>query len=59
MEKNGIDAGGMTRRIREAHGQELQNASIEERIEFYRARAGRLHEQLAREPSAPAPPPER
>jgi hypothetical protein len=55
MEKKGIDAVGMTRRIREAHAQQLENASVEERIAFYREKAQRLHEQLAKEQAASRP----
>lgn len=56
MEKKAIDAVGMTRRIRKAHAEQLKDASVEERVAFYRDRARQLHEQLAKEqpPSGPA-----
>jgi hypothetical protein len=37
-----IDAVAMTRRIREKHAAQLQDATPEERIRFYREKAARL-----------------
>lgn len=53
MEKKGIDAVAMTRRIREAHAEQLKDASVEERVAFYREKARQLHEQLSRERAQP------
>jgi hypothetical protein len=55
METKGIDAVGMTRRIRETHAEQLKNASVEERIAFYREKARRLHNELATGQETPAP----
>jgi hypothetical protein len=46
MEKTQTDAVGMTRQIRDAHAEALQNATLEERIRFYREKARRLHEAV-------------
>ena len=46
MAKTPIDTIQMTRAIREAHAEALQNASPEERIRFYREKALRLHSEL-------------
>jgi alpha-ketoglutarate-dependent taurine dioxygenase len=47
MESTPIDAMAMTRRIREAHAEQLNRALPEERIRFFREKARRLHESLA------------
>ena len=47
MEPTQIDAIAMTRRIREAHAEQLKDASPEERIRFFREKARRLHASLA------------
>jgi hypothetical protein len=47
MEPTQVDAVAMTRRIREAHAEQLKDASPEERIRFYREKARRLHASLA------------
>jgi hypothetical protein len=49
MEPTQIDAVAMTRRIREAHAEQLKDASPEERIRFFRDKAARLHASLAEE----------
>lgn len=63
MGQTPIDAVALVRRIRDAHAEELSDASPEERIEFYRQRAKRLHERLVeRHPALeidPVPPDER
>jgi hypothetical protein len=43
MEKKAIDAVKMTRRIRDAHFEQLRNATPAERIRFYREKARRVH----------------
>ena len=47
MKSTPIDAVAMTRRIREAHAEQLKDATPEERIRFFREKARRLHESLA------------
>jgi len=47
MEPMPIDAVAMTRRIREAHAEQLKDATPEERIRFFREKARRLHASLA------------
>jgi hypothetical protein len=42
-----IDAVAMTRRIRDAHAEQLKDATPGERIEFYREKARRFHARLA------------
>ena len=42
-----IDAVAMTRRIRDAHAEQLKDATPEERIRFYREKARRVHAALA------------
>lgn len=44
-----VDAVEMTRRIRDAHHEQLRAKSAEEQIEFYRAKARRLQAELAAE----------
>ena len=38
----------MTRRIRDAHYEQLEDKTWEERVAFYRAQAQALHEQLGK-----------
>lgn len=47
MKKKAFDAVAMTRRIRDAHSEQLSGATPEERIRFYREKAQRLHASLA------------
>ena len=54
MEPTQIDAVAMTRRIREAHAEQLKDATPEERIRFFREKARRLHESLAEQLPASA-----
>jgi len=49
METKHFDAVAMTRRIRDAHAEQLSSATREERIRFYREKAKRLHAALARD----------
>ncbi|HYH83428.1 MAG TPA: hypothetical protein VEX86_26775 [Longimicrobium sp.] len=54
MEPTQIDAVAMTRRIRDAHAEQLKDATPEERIRFFREKARRLHAELAKQgPVAP------
>lgn len=46
MEQTQIDAVRMTRQIRDAHAEVLQNTTPEDRIRFYRDKARRLHEAV-------------
>jgi len=48
MEKKEIDAVKMTRRIRDAHAEQLENASPAERIRFFREKARRVHARIGR-----------
>jgi hypothetical protein len=43
MEKQTIDAVAMTRRIRDAHYEQLKDATAAERIRFFREKARRVH----------------
>lgn len=56
MEQKEIDAVAMTRRIRDAHYEQLANATPEERILFFREKAHHVYagitEQLCDEPSS-------
>lgn len=47
MEKKEIDAVEMTRRIRDAHAEQMENASPAERIRFFREKARRVHARIA------------
>jgi hypothetical protein len=47
MKKTTIKAVGMVRRIRDAHYEQLRGKSPEERIAFYRAKAGVLRAEIA------------
>jgi len=48
MKKKAFDAVAMTRRIHDAHAEQLSGATPEERIRFYREKAQRLHATLAK-----------
>ncbi|MFL5385104.1 MAG: hypothetical protein ACJ8GN_21495 [Longimicrobiaceae bacterium] len=48
-----FDAVAMTRRIRDAHAEQLAGATPEERIRFYREKAKRLHAALAKDRKRP------
>ena len=54
MEPKPIDAVAMTRRIREAHAEQLKDATPEERIHFFREKARRVHAALAEQMAAAA-----
>jgi len=47
MKKTTIKAVEMVRRIRDAHYEQLRDKSPEERIAFYRAKAGLLQAEIA------------
>lgn len=47
MEPTQIDAVAMMRRIRDAHAEQLKDATPEERIRFFREKAHRVHAALA------------
>jgi hypothetical protein len=49
MKPQAIDTRAMTRRIRDAHHEQLHDATAEQRIRFFREKAARLHDRLARE----------
>jgi hypothetical protein len=48
MKKKALDAVAMTRRIRDAHAEQLGDATPEERIRYYREKARRLHASLGK-----------
>ena len=48
MDRKEIDAVEMTRRIRDAHAEQLENASPAERIQFFRDEARQVHERIGR-----------
>ncbi len=50
MEKK-IDAVAMTRRIRDAHHEQLKDASPTERIRFFREKARRVHAMIEEQPT--------
>jgi hypothetical protein len=58
MEKKTIDAVGMTRCIRDAHYEQLKDATAAERIRFFREKARRVHAAIgqAATPEQPAKP---
>ena len=56
MESTQIDAVAMTRRIRDAHAEQLKDATPEERIRFFRDKARRVHEALAEQAVAASDP---
>jgi hypothetical protein len=47
MEPTQIDAVAMTRRIRDAHAEQLKDGTPEERIRFFREKARRVHAAIA------------
>lgn len=49
--KKTFDTVEMTRRIRDAHAEQLKNATPDERIRFYREKAQRFHRSLQRPPA--------
>ena len=55
MKKTTIKAVDMVRRIRDAHYEQLRGKSPEERIAFYRSKAGLLQAEIAAQhPKQPA-----
>jgi hypothetical protein len=54
MEPKQIDAVAMTRHIRDAHAEQLKDATPEERIRFFREKASRVHAALADQMSVAA-----
>jgi hypothetical protein len=56
MEKKAIDAVAMTRRIRDAHYEQLKNATVAERIQFFREKARRVHAEIDAQAVAPSHP---
>jgi hypothetical protein len=46
MKKKPFDTVAFTRQIRDAHHEQLKDATPEERIRFYRDKARQLHEEL-------------
>ena len=46
MKKKPFDAVAFTRQIRDQHHEQLKDASPEQRMQFYRDKARRLHEEL-------------
>ena len=55
MENKTIDAVAMTRRIRDAHYEQLKDATAAERIQFFREKARRVHTAIDEQPVAPDP----
>jgi hypothetical protein len=53
MEKKTIDAVEMTRRIRDAHYEQLKNATPAERLRFFREKARRVHAAIHEQPVTP------
>jgi hypothetical protein len=45
-EKKSFDAVAFTRQIRDAHHEQVRDATPEERIHFYMEKARQLHEEL-------------
>lgn len=56
MEKKAIDAVAMTRRIRDAHHEQLKDATAAERIRFFREKARRVHAAIADQRATPPHP---
>jgi hypothetical protein len=56
MEKMTIDTVGMTRRIRDAHYEQLKDATAAERIQFFREKARRVHAVIREQPVTPSRP---
>lgn len=48
MKKNEIDAVDITRKIRDAHYDQIKDKSTEERIIFYRKKAQKIQEQASK-----------
>jgi hypothetical protein len=46
MKKKVFDAVAFTRQVRDAHHEQLKDATPEERIRFYQEKAHQLHEDL-------------
>jgi hypothetical protein len=46
MKKKTFDAVAFTRQVRDAHYEELKDATAEERIRFYEEKARLLHKEL-------------
>jgi hypothetical protein len=46
----------MTRRIRDAHHEQLKDASAAERIRFFREKARRVHASIDEQPVTPSNP---
>lgn len=55
MEKK-IDAVAMTRRIRDAHYEQLKDATTAERIRFFREKARRVHAAIDEQPTTRSQP---
>jgi alpha/beta superfamily hydrolase len=53
MEKK-IDAVAITRRIRDAHHEQLKDATAAERIHFFREKARRVHAAIDEQPTTRA-----
>jgi hypothetical protein len=53
LKKKAFDAVAMTRRIRDAHAEQLATATAEERIRFYREKAQHLHAALKKDRQQP------
>jgi hypothetical protein len=51
MKTKAIDAVEMTRRIRDAHYEQLKDATSTERIRFFREKAQRVHAEIERQTS--------
>lgn len=50
MKKKDFDAVAYTRQIRDAHHEQLKDATPDERVRFYQEKARRLHEELGLPP---------
>jgi O-acetyl-ADP-ribose deacetylase (regulator of RNase III) len=50
MKKKTFDAVAFTRQVRDAHHEQLKDATAEERLRFYQEKARRLHEELGLPP---------
>jgi len=46
MKKKTFDAVAFTRQVRDAHHEQLKDATAEERIRFYQEKARQLHQEL-------------
>jgi hypothetical protein len=56
--KKAIDAVAMTRRIRDAHYEQLKDATAAERIRFFQEKARRVHAAIDERRVPPSPPAE-